>query len=136
MVKTKTIMIIIKKNFIQKIFNLKINKFIKAELISDLCRINTLSMIKIAGSGHIGTSMSAMDIFVWIKFFINKRKKILKTNRNILFSSKGHDAPALSNIVCNRINYLKKLLLLRRLNGLMGKFQMFQLKELRRIQVH
>ena len=66
-------MIIIKK-FIQKIFNLKINKFIKAELISDLCRINTLSMIKIAGSGHIGTSMSAMDIFVWIKFFINKKK--------------------------------------------------------------
>ena len=68
-------MIIIKKNFIQKIFNLKINKFFKAELISDLCRINTLSMIKIAGSGHIGTSMSAMDIFVWIKFFINKKKK-------------------------------------------------------------
>ena len=93
---TKTIMIIIKKNFIQKIFNLKINKFIKAELISDLCRINTLSMIKIAGSGHIGTSMSAMDIFVWIKFFINKKKINFKDkNRNILFSSKGHDAPAL-----------------------------------------
>ena len=29
-------------------------------------------MIKIAGSGHIGTSMSAMDIFVWIKFLLIK----------------------------------------------------------------
>ena len=72
-------MIIIKKKFIQKISALKINKFIKAELISDLCRINTLSIIKIAGSGHIGTSMSAMDIFVWVKFLLTKRKKILKT---------------------------------------------------------
>ncbi len=115
-------MIIIKKNFIQKIFNLKINKFFKAELISDLCRINTLSMIKIAGSGHIGTSMSAIDIFVWIKFFINKKKINFKDkNRNILFSSKGHDAPALYSVLyAIGLITLKKLLLLRRLNGLDG----------------
>ena len=45
-------------------------------------------MIKIAGSGHIGTSMSAMDIFVWIKFFINKKINFKDTNKNILFSSR------------------------------------------------
>ena len=115
-------MIIIKKKFIQKISALKINKFIKAELISDLCRINTLSIIKIAGSGHIGTSMSAMDIFVWVKFFINKEEKNFKDlNRNILFSSKGHDAPALYSVLyAIGLITLKKLLLLRRLHGLDG----------------
>ena len=88
-------------------------------------------MIKIAGSGHIGTSMSAMDIFVWIKFFINKKINFKDTNRNILFSSKGHDAPALYSVLyAIGLITLKKLLLLRRLNGLMEP-QMFQLKELK-----
>ena len=78
-------------------------------------------MIKIAGSGHIGTSMSAMDIFVWIKFFINKKISFKDTNRNILFSSKGHDAPALYSVLyAIGLITLKKLLLLRRLNGLDG----------------
>ena len=64
-------MIIFKKKLFDEILSLKISKFKKAELISDFCRINTLSIIKLAGSGHIGTSMSAMDIFVWIQFFFN-----------------------------------------------------------------
>jgi transketolase len=114
-------MIFIKKNFIKIISNLKISKFVKAELIADLCRINTLSMIKVAGSGHIGTSMSAMDIFVWVKFFIDKTPNFKDPNRNILFSSKGHDVPALYSVLyAIGVISLKKLLLLRRLNGLDG----------------
>ena len=55
---------------------LKIEDVLKAEIITQLCRVNTLSTIKIAGSGHLGTSFSAMDLFVWISHFvINKKKK-------------------------------------------------------------
>ena len=38
----------------------------RAELVSDLCRINTLFMIMQAGSGHIGSSFSSTDIITWL----------------------------------------------------------------------
>ena len=41
----------------KRIVDSKIDNFRKAELISAICRINTLSIIKKAGSGHIGTSL-------------------------------------------------------------------------------
>ena len=56
-------------------------------------------MIKRAGSGHLGTSMSAIDIMVWIKFFLQKKNKKNDLNRDIFFSSKGHDAPALYSVL-------------------------------------
>src|SRR5438093_1504607 len=37
-----------------------------AEILADLCRINTLYMIMQAGSGHIGSSFSSMDLIVWL----------------------------------------------------------------------
>ena len=77
-------MIIVPQKYFVKINNLSINKYLKAELISLFCRINTLTIIKIAGSGHIGTSMSAMDLFVWIKYFqfpLNKKNTKDKTPR-------------------------------------------------------
>ena len=114
-------MIIFKKKIFDEIFNLKLDKFKKAELISDFCRINTLSIIKLAGSGHIGTSMSAMDIFVWIQFFLINKKKFDRKdlNRDIFFSSKGHDAPAMYSVLYSLgILELKKIKMLRRLNGL------------------
>ncbi len=106
-----------------KILKLKINKFLKAEILASICRLNTLSMIKRAGSGHIGTSFSAMDLFVWIKFFRFKTSKseLKNLNRNIFFSSKGHDAPALYSVLYGLdIIDLKKILNLRRLGGLDG----------------
>src|SRR5262245_22796576 len=39
---------------------------IRAALLADLCRLNTLYMIMRAGSGHIGTSFSAADILTWL----------------------------------------------------------------------
>ena len=108
---------------INKIFKLKIDQFLKAEILATMCRLNTLSMIKRAGSGHIGTSFSAMDLFVWIKFFRFKTSKtdLKNLNRNIFFSSKGHDAPALYSVLyaLNIISF-KKILNLRRLGGLDG----------------
>ena len=38
----------------------------KAVLFAYFCRINTLYMIAKAGSGHIGSSFSSMDIISWI----------------------------------------------------------------------
>src|SRR2546425_10519799 len=37
-----------------------------AEMLADLCRINTLYMIMLAGSGHIGSSFSSMDLIAWL----------------------------------------------------------------------
>ena len=116
-------MIIVPQKYFAKINNLSINKYLKAELISLFCRINTLTIIKIAGSGHIGTSMSAMDLFVWIKYFqfpLNK-KNIKDKNRNIFFSSKGHDVPALYSVLYSLgIIKIKEFLKLRRIDGLDG----------------
>jgi len=110
----------VEKKEINKILKSKIDIFTKAKLISLVCRLNTLSMIKKAGSGHLGTSMSAMDLMVWVKFFLQK-KKIKDLNRDIFFSSKGHDAPALYSILyALGLISLEKILNLRRLNGLEG----------------
>ncbi len=115
--------LIVPNNYISKILKKKITSFLKAEFLASCLRLNTISIIKKAGSGHIGTSMSAMDIFVWIKFFnsINKKQKLRNPNRNIFFSSKGHDAPALySCLYAQKIISEKKYIKLRRLNGLDG----------------
>ena len=37
-------------------------------LLADMCRFNALSAVKRAGSGHLGSSFSAMDIVVWLYF--------------------------------------------------------------------
>lgn len=109
------------KSEIDKVLNHKINKFDKAKLLSLICRLNTLSMVKLAGSGHLGTSMSAMDLMIWIKFFLQKKKKLNDPSRDIFFSSKGHDAPALYSVLyALGIISLKKILKLRRLDGLEG----------------
>src|SRR5213594_2005850 len=38
----------------------------RAALLADLCRLNTLYMIMQAGSGHIGSSFSSMDLITWL----------------------------------------------------------------------
>ena len=73
-------MIIVPNKYFKEIKKLKINIYEKANLIALLCRLNVLTMVKIAGSGHLGTSMSALDLFVWIKHFqlSNKKKNCRK----------------------------------------------------------
>ena len=83
-----------------RIKNLKISNYEKAIIFSNLCRINTLYMIAKAGSGHIGSSFSSMDILTWLYLFEMKGDiNIINENSNdIFFSSKGHDAPGLYSI--------------------------------------
>ncbi len=116
-------MYIVPSSFFSKILYKKVSLYKKAEYLAACARLNTISIIKKAGSGHIGTSMSAMDIFIWIKYFhsFNKKNFLKNFNRNIFFSSKGHDAPALYSCLYGlKIIKEKKFLKFRRVNGLDG----------------
>ena len=83
----------------KRILSLDLSAIEKTSLFASLCRINTLYMIARAGSGHLGTSFSSMDIISWLllnELYLNDEHDNNST-RNIFFSSKGHDAPALYN---------------------------------------
>lgn len=90
------------------------------DILSHISRINTLSMIMFARSGHIGTSFSSMEIFQWL---INYQLGDILDDEfeNILIASKGHDAPGYySSLHANKIIPDEKLRQLRRLDGLPG----------------
>ena len=71
----------------------------RAAAFAALARINTLYMIAGAWSGHIGTSFSSLEIMSWL--FLNEMRDLDKGADacDIFFSSKGHDAPALYNVL-------------------------------------
>jgi transketolase len=95
----------------------------RLQLVADMCRLNTLVEIKKAGSGHLGSSLSAMDLNVWLYFEeMNVRHVgVDSPDRDIFFSSKGHDVPGLY-AVFHALGIIpeEKLLRLRRLGGLDG----------------
>ena len=95
--------------------NLSENEIVK--IFSNMCRVNILFMIANAGSGHIGSSFSSIEIMSLIyKKYIQKSPK-----SNIFFSSKGHDAPALYNVLISEgLLEFENLFKLRRINGLPG----------------
>ncbi|MEY2669692.1 MAG: hypothetical protein RLZZ577_8 [Bacteroidota bacterium] len=107
----------------EKVNQYDISNIEKAKLFSGLCRINTLYMIAKAGSGHIGSSFSSMDILAWLYLFeMNGQvNSPIDNSCDIFFSSKGHDAPALYSILIGlgKLNFdlLHKL---RRIDGLPG----------------
>lgn len=80
-------------------------------------------MIKRAGSGHIGSSYSSLDIVVWI--FLNELQINAAKNpaeqRALYFSSKGHDVPGLYSVLIGLglINF-NLIHSLRSLDGLPG----------------
>jgi transketolase len=95
----------------------------KTSVFAALCRINTLYMIARAGSGHIGSSFSSMDIMSWLQCNELRlpREGDTAAPRDIFFSSKGHDAPALYSTLIGlgrlQFDLIHKL---RRLGGLPG----------------
>jgi len=99
------------------------DKYTKLELLGNMCRFNALNAVKRAGSGHLGTSFSAMDLLTYLYFSkMNVRKVGVKSNdRDIYLPSKGHDVPAQYAILAalGIIEY-DKLMKLRRLRGLDG----------------
>ena len=92
-------------------------------LIADMCRFNCLSAVKKAGSGHLGSSFSAMDIVVWLYFhhMNTLRAGIESPDRDVYFSSKGHDVPGQYAVLfAAGILSQDQLSKLRRLGGLDG----------------
>ena len=94
----------------EKISEIILNKEIieRCKLKAQMLRINVLEMIEIAGSGHLGTSLSVIDILVCLENFLNEFKS------SYYFSSKGHDAPAIysqyisNNIIESKFHQLKE----------------------------
>lgn len=102
-----------------KILNSKqLSDTARVELFANLCRINILYMIAKAGSGHIGSSFSSIEIMSWI--YLNEIHGV-DNETNVFFSSKGHDAPALYSILIalGKIDF-DMIHLLRRFGGLPG----------------
>ena len=104
-------------------------------ILSYISRINTLSMIMYARSGHIGTSLSSMEIFQWLLNY--QLGNVFKNEvENILIASKGHDAPGYyASLHSNKLIPDKKLRELRRLGGL-PVIQMWNLVLSLQILVH
>ncbi len=107
----------------QRVQAAAIDKYERLSLIADMCRANTLASVKRAGSGHLGSSFSAMDIIVWLYYqeMNTVGLGIDHSDRDIFFSSKGHDVPGLYSVLFSLgILPEDKIMQLRRLGGLDG----------------
>jgi len=107
----------------QRVRNANVDKIDRLALLSDMCCANTLATVKRAGSGHLGSSFSSLDIVTYL-YHHEMNVAELGVNhpdRDIYFSSKGHDAPG-HYAVLHSLGLLpeERFQLLRRLNGTHG----------------
>jgi transketolase len=92
-------------------------------LVADMCRVNALVAVKRAGSGHLGSTFSALDIVVHLLW---RELNVVEVGwddpeRDVFFSSKGHDVPGLyAALHALGVIPTDRLLRLRRLGGLDG----------------
>lgn len=102
---------------IDKIRSLNFSSLDKIKILANIYRVNTLYMVANAGSGHIGSSFSSLDIMTYIL----EKEVVNSFNEKIFFSSKGHDAPgyysALMGLKLLDFELLHKL---RKIDGLPG----------------
>ena len=72
-----------------------IDKYTKLQILADMCRANAIATVKRAGSGHLGSSFSSLDIVSALYFAEMNIAElgISHPDRDIYFSSKGHDVP-------------------------------------------
>ncbi|MEM7096812.1 MAG: transketolase C-terminal domain-containing protein [Pseudomonadota bacterium] len=98
----------------QRVKNTSLDPRVRTGILANLNRLNALYMIGRAGSGHIGTSFSSLDIVSWI---VHEQLE----GDDVYFSSKGHDVPGFYSclIGAGRLDF-ENLHKLRRLNGLPG----------------
>ena len=105
----------------QRVRNAPLPRERRAALMADMCRLNALYMIARAGSGHIGSSFSSMEIFAWL---LTEELDIAPSpleSGDIFFSSKGHDAPGYYAVqmAIGRLPF-EMIHKLRRIDGLPG----------------
>jgi transketolase len=92
-------------------------------VLADMCRLNALTAVKRAGSGHLGSSFSAMDIVVFLLYEELNTVELGfdHPDRDVYFSSKGHDVPGLYAALHSLgVIPTERLLRLRRFGGLDG----------------
>ena len=92
-------------------------------LVADMCRANALTAVKRAGSGHLGSSFSALDIVVHLLWSELNVAHVGwdDPDRDVFFSSKGHDVPGLyAALHALGVIPAERLLRLRRHGGLDG----------------
>jgi transketolase len=116
------ITIIPQKEF-TRIWEAPLSKDDRLSLIADMCRANALASVKKAGSGHLGSTLSSLDIVTMLYYSEMNIITLGKDNpdRDIYFSSKGHDVPGYYAVLYS-LGLLPedKLLRLRRINGTCG----------------
>jgi transketolase len=107
----------------ETIRNADIDQNQRVALIADMCRANALAAVKRAGSGHLGSSFSSLDIVATLYYSEMNvaRLGIQHPDRDVYFSSKGHDVPGLYAVLYS-LGMLEQdqLLNLRRLSGPSG----------------
>ena len=107
----------------QRVRQATVDRFAKLPLLADMCRANALATVKRAGSGHLGSSFSSLDI-VTLLYFSEMNVSELGVghpDRDIYFSSKGHDVPGLYAVLFSLgIVPQEQFLNLRRLGGTHG----------------
>jgi len=121
------------KSEFDRVLSSPVDRVRRTILFAALARLNTLYMIQRAGSGHIGSSFSSLDLVSWI--YLNgvraetgspgEAGSTGKTGgrqlRDIYFSSKGHDVPGCYSVLLGlgllEFRWIHEL---RRLNGLPG----------------
>ena len=89
------------------------NKILSLNKISKKVRLEVIKMLKNAGSGHPGGSLSSIDILVSLYFsgFLNLNKKNYNSNmRDLVVLSAGHYCPALYAVLSYKGFFNKKLL--------------------------
>ncbi len=102
----------------QRVQKADIDKYARLELLSDMCSANALATVKRAGSGHLGSSLSSLDIVTYLYHYEMNIAElgVNHPDRDIYFSSKGHDAPghyavlhSLGLLSEERFQYLRRL---------------------------
>jgi len=79
----------------QRVRKATIDKYKRLALLADMCCANALATVKRAGSGHLGSSFSSLDIVTYLYHFEMNIAElgVDHPDRDIYFSSKGHDVP-------------------------------------------
>jgi transketolase len=114
---------LIPKADFDRVLDAKIDADSRVAVLADMCRLNALVAVKRAGSGHLGSSFSAMDV---VAFLLFEELNVAELgwddpNRDVYFSSKGHDVPGLyAALFALGVIPRERFLRLRRLGGLDG----------------
>ncbi len=107
----------------ERVWTSPVDRYERLALVADMCRANTLAEVKRAGSGHLGSSFSSLEIVTYLYFdWMNTIHVGVKSpERDIYFSSKGHDVPGLYAVLyALGVLSEERFMRLRRLGGTYG----------------